>query len=85
MSLVWTPKEPPAEKMNERCPERERLLSEWTESSNRVTELLEAQLASSGNADPSFASFAEQIRVAKDAEIEACRRYLGHVNAHWCV
>jgi hypothetical protein len=65
----------------EQCQERDRLLSQWTDSSNRLTKILDEQLAAIRNADPSFASFA----VAKNAEIEACRAYHGHVESHDCV
>jgi len=33
----------------------------------------------------SFARFEEQIRLARAAETEACRKYFGHVNTHECV
>ena len=68
-----------------RCPERERLLSEWTDKSNCLTKLLDEQLAAIRNAGPSFASFNDKIRLAKSAEIEACRAYYGHVDRHGCV
>jgi hypothetical protein len=67
------------------CPERERLLSEWTDSSRRTTKLLDEQLAAIRNADPAFGSFAEKIQLAKNEELDACRAYYGHVDGHGCV
>jgi hypothetical protein len=32
-----------------------------------------------------FRAFEEQIRLARAAETEACRKYYGHVNLHGCV
>ena len=68
------------------CPERERLLSLWTDCSNRVTRLLDEQLAAIRDAHPGVAILDERIiRTAKNAEVAACRAYYGHVNAHECV
>jgi hypothetical protein len=69
----------------ERCPERERLLWQWTDCSNRVTKLLDEQLAAMKSSAPSFAGFEDQIRLARATETEACRKYFGHVNTHGCV
>jgi hypothetical protein len=73
-----------AEKWPKGAPERERLLSQWTDSSNRLTRILDEQLAAIRNADPGFANLADEIRMAKNAEIEACRAYYDHVEGH-CV
>jgi hypothetical protein len=64
----------------ERCPERERLLWHWTDCSTSVTKLLDEQLAAMKSSAPSFAGFEDQIRLARGAETEACRKYFGHVN-----
>ena len=57
--------------MPERCPERELLLSQWTDCSSRVKKLLDEQLAAAKTSAQSFAGFEEQIRLARAAEIEA--------------
>ncbi len=60
--------------MGERCQERERLLSRWTDCSNHVRKLGDEQVAAikdgstqmfHGNAVPGFASFGEKIWLAK--------------------
>jgi hypothetical protein len=71
--------------MSEPCPERERLLAKWSETSRRVAKLGEEQLAALKNADSNVAGFNERIRLAKTAEIEACRAYYLHVRQHDCV
>jgi len=71
--------------MSETCPERERLLSKWSESSRRVARLADEQFAAIKNADPSLADLNEKIRQAKIEEIEACRAYYFHVRQHDCV
>jgi hypothetical protein len=68
-----------------KCPERELPLSEWSEASRRLTKLLDQQLAATKSDAHSFASFEDQIRLARAAETEACRKYFGHVNTHGCV
>ena len=70
---------------SKRCPERERLLHEWTQASSRLVKLLDDQLAAMKRHAPSFATFEEQILLARAAETEACRKYYGHVNTHNCV
>jgi hypothetical protein len=35
--------------------------------------------------ETNFTEFEEQIRLARAAEVEACRKYYGHVNTHNCV
>ena len=70
--------------MPERCPERELLLSQWTDCSSRVKKLLEKQLAATKISAQSFASFEEQIQLARAAEIEARRTYFDDVNTHGC-
>jgi hypothetical protein len=68
------------------CPEREFLLSLWTDCSNRITGLRDELLAAIRNEDGTgVATLNESIRIAKHAEIDACRAYYGHVNAHECV
>ena len=42
------------------------------------------KLAATKISAPSFASFEEQIRLARAAEIEARRIYFDHVNTHGC-
>lgn len=71
--------------MDERCSEQERLLSLWTDRSNRVTNLLHDQLDAMKSSTGVFAGFEDQIRLARAAETEACRKYLSHVNIHSCV
>ena len=68
-----------------RCHERERLLLAWTDSSRRLTKLLDEQLTAIKSSAPSFAGLEDQIRLARAAETEACLRYFGHVNTHECV
>jgi len=71
--------------MSETCPERERLLSNWSESSRRVARLADEQFAAIKNADPSLAGLHEKMRLAKTEEVEACRAYYLHVGQHDCV
>jgi hypothetical protein len=71
--------------MDERCPAHEQLLLQWTDCSNRVTKLLHEQLDAMKIGAPAFGGFENQIRLARAAEIEACRKYFGHVNTHSCV
>ena len=71
--------------MNLRCPERERLLREWTDCSNRLMRLQSEEFAAMRTTSSVSASFAERIRVAKAADVEACRAYHQHVNEHGCV
>jgi len=54
--------------VHERCPERELLLSKWTDCSSRVKKLLDEQLAATKISAQSFASFEEQIRMARAAD-----------------
>jgi hypothetical protein len=63
--------------VKEQCPERERLLREWTQCGRRLAKLLDDQLAAMKSSAPSFASFEEQILLARSAETEACRKYFG--------
>jgi hypothetical protein len=76
-------------RVKEQCPERERLLREWTQCGRRLVKLLDDQLAAMTRGDeeyaPSFATFEGQILLARAAETEACRKYFGHVNVHGCV
>jgi hypothetical protein len=71
--------------MDERCFERERLLFLWAECSDRVTKLLREELAAMKSLDHGLASFEDQVRLARAAETEACRKYFSHVNLHGCV
>jgi hypothetical protein len=72
-----------------RCSEREQLLSHWIDCAKRLRRLLEEQLAAiktSMKTDASGAAgFEDQIRLARAGEVEACRKYFGHVNTHNCV
>jgi len=69
----------------EQCQQRERLLREWTECSNRLMTLQGEEFAAMRTGGSISASFVEKIRVAKAADIEACRTYHQHVNMHGCV
>lgn len=71
--------------MDEMCQEHERLLSHWRDCAERVTKLLHEQLAAMRSSAASLMGFEDQIRLARAAETEACRKYLGHVNMHSCV
>jgi hypothetical protein len=82
---VWPRGAPFEEAMSETCPERERLISKWSESSRRVAGLADEQLAAIKNTDSNVAGFNERIRLAKAEEIEACRAYYFHVRQHDCV
>lgn len=70
--------------MAERCPERELLLSQWTDCSSCVKKLQDDQRAATKISARGFASFEDQIRLARAAEIEARRTYFEHVNTHGC-
>jgi hypothetical protein len=70
--------------MSEKCPERKLLLSRWTDCSSRIKKLLDEQRAATKISEQSFASFEEQIRLARATEIEARRTYFDHVNTHGC-
>jgi hypothetical protein len=72
-------------KPTEQCPERERLLREWTQSIRRLAKLLDEHLAAMKTRAADLAGFEDQIRLARAAETEACRKYFGHVNTHDCV
>ena len=71
-----------------RCSEREQLLSQWIDRAKRLRTLLEEQLAAMRTAMLSDGSrtvdFEDQIRLARAEEVEACRKYFGHVNTHNC-
>ena len=69
----------------QRCLERERLVREWTECSNRLRRLQGDEFAAMRTANSVYAIVAERIRVAKAADIEACRVYHEHVIKHGCV
>jgi hypothetical protein len=71
--------------MDLRCLERERLLREWTDCSNRLMRLQDEDLAAMRKGGSVSASVAERIRVAKAADTEACRVYHQHVIKHACV
>jgi hypothetical protein len=72
-----------------RCSERERLLSHWLDSAKRLRALLEEQLDSLqaviNPGESKAAYFEDQIRLARAGEVDACRKYFGHVNRHECV
>ncbi len=69
----------------QRCLERERLVREWTECSNRLMRLQGDEFAAMRTANSVSAIVAERIRVAKAADTEACRVYHEHVIKHGCV
>jgi hypothetical protein len=71
--------------LDRRCPEREHLLREWTDCSNRLMRLQSEEFAAMRTTSSVSASFAERIRVAKAADVEACRAYHQHVLEHECV
>lgn len=62
--------------VKEQCPEREKLLREWTQASRRLLKLLDDQLATMKSHAPSFAKFEEQILLARSGETEACANTL---------
>jgi hypothetical protein len=68
-----------------RCSERELLLSQWIDCAKRLRELLDEQLAALKSDASSTTGFRDQIRLARTGEVEACRKYFGHVNTHKCV
>ena len=76
---------PPRTEPTEQCPERERLLREWTQCVRRLAQLLDEHLAAIKKGPVDLAGFEDQIRLARAAETEACRKYFGHVNTHDCV
>jgi hypothetical protein len=67
------------------CFERERLLSRWIDCAKRLRKLLDEQLAALKSYASSSAGFEDQIRLARTDQVEACRKYFEHVNAHNCV
>src|SRR5271169_6237151 len=69
----------------EQCQERERLLRVWTDCSNRLMTLQGEEFAAMRTGGSISASFAERIRVARAADVEACRAYHQHVIEHDCV
>jgi hypothetical protein len=71
--------------VREPCPKRDQLLREWTDCSNRLMTLQREEFAAMRKGGSVSASFAEKIRIAKAADIEACRAYHQHVNTHGCV
>ena len=71
--------------VKEQCPERERLLREWTLCGRRLAKLLDDQLAAMKSSAQTFATSEEQILLARSAETKVCRKYFGHVNLHGCV
>ncbi len=75
---------PPRTEGAERCLERERLLREWTRCGRRLAKLLDEHLAAVKRRKTNFTEFQEQIRLARTAEVEPCRKYYGHVNTHGC-
>jgi hypothetical protein len=70
--------------IGESCQEREQLLHEWAQCGRRLVKILYAQSATVNHTAKSPASFEEQVRLARAAETEACRKYFGHVNTHDC-
>jgi hypothetical protein len=70
--------------VGERCPERERLMQVWTDCSSRVRKLLDERFAATTGGAPR-PTIEEQIRLARAAEVDACRAYFRHVNSHDCV
>jgi len=75
----------PITEVAEQCPERERLLREWTQCGRRLTNVLDQQLAALKNTDQNSIDLDEEISMAKRAENEACRAYYDHVGSHDCV
>jgi hypothetical protein len=71
--------------MDLRCQVRVRLLEEWTDCSNRLMSLQSDEFAAMKTGGSVSAGCAEKIRVAKAADVEACRAYHQHVNTHNCV
>ena len=71
--------------VREQCPERERLLREWTDCSNRLMRLQGEEFAAMRKTGLAPARFAGKIRIAKAADVEASRAYHQHVITHGCV
>ncbi len=67
-----------------RCSERDKLLSAWTDRSNRLSELEERKLAAINNGDVGFGRFDCKIRKAKETEDQADQAYHRHLNEHGC-
>lgn len=67
------------------CQQRERLLREWTDCSNRLMRLQGKDFAAMRVTGSAPASSVERIRIAKGADVEACSAYHQHVNTHNCV
>jgi len=72
-----------------RCSERERLLSHWIDCAKLLRKLLDEQLnaikTSTKRSASNTTGFENQIRLARAGEVEACRKYFGHVHTHKCV
>jgi hypothetical protein len=71
--------------VREPCPKRDRLLREWTDCSNRLMRLQGDEFAAMRTTGSAPARFAEKIRIAKSADVEACRAYHQNVHTHGCV
>jgi hypothetical protein len=68
---------------NWECSERERLLREWSQCGSRIAKLFEEHPVTMMSGESTH--LAEQLRLAKAAETEACRAYHRHVISHDCV
>jgi hypothetical protein len=75
---------PPRTEPDEQCPEREKILREWSQCGRRLAKLLDEHLAATKKGTADRAGFEDQVRLARAAETEACRKYFGHVNTHGC-
>ena len=69
----------------EQCQQRERLLREWTDCSNRLMTLQGEEFSAMRTGGSISGSFVEKIRIAKGADVESCCAYHQHVNMHHCV
>jgi len=66
------------------CAEREKLLSAWTDSANRLAELQEKRLAALNSGQVDSKRFDSKIRKAEEAEAMAEQLYRKHLAEHGC-
>ena len=71
--------------VGEQCPQRARLLREWTQCGRQLTNVLDEQLTALKNTDQRSIDLDEDISMVKRAENEACRAYYDHLDSHDCV
>jgi hypothetical protein len=66
------------------CAEREKLLSAWTDSANRLAELQEKRLAALNSGQVDSNRFNSKIRKTEEAEATAEQLYREHLAEHGC-